>query len=206
MEVANGLRSILASAKVYELFKVVIGSDKGTRTFVDRFVRPRQGDRVLDIGCGPAGVLRYLGDVEYVGFDASQRYIAEATRTYGPRGRFVCERLTADTAATCDGFDIVLAQGVLHHLNDDEAIALFALARAALKPDGRLVTIDGCFCGSQSVVAKYLLSHDRGQNVRSEPEYLALAREVFRDVRATIETGLLRIPYTHIIMEARQGS
>ena len=39
-------------------------------------------------------------------------------------------------------FDIVIAHGLLHHLDDRQATELFALARAALRPGGRLIIID----------------------------------------------------------------
>ena len=70
-----------------------------------------------------------------------------------------------------DYFDIVLALGVLHHLDDNEALTLFQIAHDAMKPGGRLVTIDGVWTDDQSHIVKYLLSRDRGRFVRSEAGY-----------------------------------
>ena len=73
--------------------------------------------------------------------------------------RFVCQSVgEVITLAERDYFDIVLALGVLHHLDDDEALTLFQIARDAMKPGGRLVTIDGVWTDDQSHIAKYLLS------------------------------------------------
>ncbi len=98
-------------------------------------------------------------------------------------------------------FDIVLALGVLHHLDDDEAVALFQLARDAMKPGARLVTIDGVWTDDQSEVVKYLLSRDRGRFVRSQDGYRELAAKVFSNIESVIRHDMLRIPYTVVILK-----
>ncbi len=99
------------------------------------------------------------------------------------------------------GFDIVLALGLLHHLDDSEADDLFRLGYAALKPGGRMITMDGCYLPEQSKVERYLLDSDRGRFVRSEEEYLKLAQRRFSRVVPHLKPGLLRIPYTHLFLE-----
>jgi SAM-dependent methyltransferase len=114
----------------------------------------------------------------------------------------VCERVSGG-ARLVDGrggFDIVLATGVLHHLDDEEARELFRTAREALRPGGRLVTLDGCYVDGQSRMARYLLSRDRGKFVRAPEAYVRLARSQFEDVQASVRDDLLRIPYTHVAL------
>src|SRR5688500_12665468 len=139
------VRSILAHARVYSFFALLVGAKRGRRLHIDRFVRPHAGYRILDIGCGPADILESLPPVEYHGFDLSSDYIAAARKKFGTRGEFHVEAVSAETVKKYAGFDLVLATGVLHHLSDAEALDLFRIAEAALKPDGRLVTLDGCF-------------------------------------------------------------
>jgi SAM-dependent methyltransferase len=195
------LRNLLAYARVYSLFARAVGAERGRRLHIERYVRARAGDRVLDIGCGPADMLKALPAVEYVGFDSSAAYIESARKRFGPRGQFHVERLGLDEIRKYAGFDLVLATGVLHHLNDSEAVELFRVAQAALKPGGRLVTLDGCFKPGQSRIARQLLEMDRGEHVREEAAYVALARRVFPRVDHCVTTDLLRIPYTHLILE-----
>jgi SAM-dependent methyltransferase len=197
------VKSLLEKPALYELFSRVVGARSSRETFVGNYVRPRPGDQVLDVGCGPADILEHLPGVDYFGFDISPSYIESATRRYGDRGRFFCERVS-EARAFLDRegrFDIVLAIGILHHLDRDEALDLFRLARRALKPQGRLVTLDPCYAPGQSPVARYLASRDRGRFVRDEPEYRALALAEFPGVTSTVRHDLLRMPYTHIILE-----
>lgn len=197
------LKSILDQPVAYKLFSALVGAQHSISIFVSEYVRPAAGDRVLDIGCGPGKILDHLPQVDYFGFDFSPSYIESATRRYGHRGQFFCQRVSEAKVflEQPESFDIVLAIGVLHHLDDAEAMQLFEIAKHALKKGGRLVTYDGCYVLDQSRAAKYLLSRDRGQFVRDEQGYTCLARSGFDEVRASIRDDLLRIPYTHIIME-----
>jgi SAM-dependent methyltransferase len=196
------LRSILRFPVAYQMFQGAIAGSFWT-AYIDEYLRPKPGMRVLDIGCGPASILAHLPPVEYVGIDISPEYIEAARRRFGTRAEFRCESITATTLSERHAFDLVMANGVLHHLDDTEAGKLFAVAAAALRPQGRLVTLDGCFVDGQSPLARWLLRRDRGKYVRTEPAYRRLAGAHFRQVHSTLRHDLLRLPYTHLIMECR---
>lgn len=197
------MRSLLGEPGVYQLFSLMVGAQHSRSLYVSDFVKPRENDRILDIGCGPADILDHLPSVDYHGFDISQSYIDAAAARHGARGRFYCQRVSEAKALVDrpNSFDIVLATGVLHHLDDAEATSLFEIARRALAPGGRLVTLDGAYVEGQSRLARYLLSRDRGEYVRSPEAYAALARRVFDKVDVSVRHDLLRIPYTHAILE-----
>jgi cyclopropane fatty-acyl-phospholipid synthase-like methyltransferase len=146
-------------------------------------------------------MLNYMQDVKYVGFDMSQAYIDACHRRFGSAGKFHCQMLTADTVSDYGEFDIVLSIGVVHHLDDAQASNLFSLARSALVPGGRLVTLDGVYTDEQSLLVKQMLRNDRGEYVRTEPASKALATPVFNSVSTSIRHDLFRIPYTVLIME-----
>jgi hypothetical protein len=103
-------------------------------------------------------------------------------------------------------FDLVLATGVLYHLDNSYALKLFNLAHAALRPGGRLVKLDGCFVAEQPKLARFVVNLDRGQCVREFAEYAKLAVPVFPQVRSFVRHDLLRIPCTHVILRCVKAS
>ena len=201
MKPRDALYFLLTLPSVYRLFRTIVLGN-ASRIYLSEYVRPVPGEKVLDIGCGPGDILGDLPEVDYLGFDINRKYVEAAQKRFGRRGRFFCGDvgLTAiDQEAA--SFDLVLATGVLHHLDDTQAIGLFNLARRALKPGGRLVTYDGCFVAGQPKLARFVVSRDRGQYVRESAEYAKLAAQVFPQVRSFVRHDLLRIPYTHVILE-----
>jgi SAM-dependent methyltransferase len=199
-------RSLLGHAALYKRFQTLIGGRRARRRFIEHIVRPRPGQRVLDIGCGPGDILDFLPDVDYYGVDIDPLYIAAAARRYGHRGTFICSGVDSLTLPALGAFDLVLAVGLVHHLDDAQARRLFRLSAQALNPAGRLVTMDGCFVPGQQALARLLLKADRGGYVRAQAAYEALAGEVFTAVKSTIAERFFHVPYTLLMMECRNAS
>lgn len=204
MHIFRYLRSVLAIPAVYNLWWNLVAGPASAKLLVRGYVQPRVGARILEIGCGPGTIVGYLPQVEYLGFDLSSEYIKKAKRRF-PKAQFLCERVSEFSLGKQGGFDAVLALGVLHHLDDREAKQLFQIAYDALKSGGKLVTVDGVFTNDQSGAARWLLTRDRGQFVRNQAEYVNIASRVFTNVRASVRNDLLRIPYTHLILECFRG-
>lgn len=196
------LSSLLSNSFLFEKFQRYF-SGEGEKTYAERHVKAAPGDSILDIGCGPATILDYLPEgIRYVGFDMSQQYIDSAKKTYSGRGEFHCARIDNHPEFQDRHFDIVMANGVLHHLNEDEATRLFEVAYSKLRPGGRLVTLDGCYLKGQGSFIKFLLDIDRGKFVRDEGGYVGLAARSFADkIETTMLDDLYRVPYTVLIME-----
>ncbi|MDQ6854905.1 MAG: hypothetical protein M3046_14640, partial [Actinomycetota bacterium] len=76
-----------------------------------------------------------------------------------------------------------------------------ALAAEVLVPSGRFVTVDPCFHPDQSRLARFTVSRDRGQAVRTPDEYRALAAPSFERVHVVIEQSPLHIPHTATVLE-----
>lgn len=93
-----------------------------------------------------------------------------------------------------DELDLVLATGVLHHLDDGLAARLFDLARRVLRPTGRRVTYDGGYVPQLSRVTRWLLARDRGKFVRRREDCLKLASKHFAEVDSYLQNDLLRVP------------
>lgn len=196
----QSVRSVLSIPAVYQIWASALGGPTCVKTLVEEYIRPESDARILDIGCGPGTLVPYLPQSGYFGFDLSAEYIEQARKRF-PKAEFRCERVSKFALSQTQSFDLAVASGIVHHLDDAEAKQLFQTAYHALKPGGRLVTVDGVFTKDQSPAARWLLTRDRGEHVRGVENYLKIAGLVFHDVKATVRNDLLRIPYTHLILE-----
>jgi SAM-dependent methyltransferase len=185
---------------IYRGFRFLFGSEKFCKHYAS-VIDAKQGDRILDIGCGTGDILNSLPHVQYAGFDINEKYIATAKGRFEGRGEFVCASLKEYNLRGETSFDIVLATGVLHHLDDVTCNTLFRLAHKSLRPGGRLITLDGVFTTNQNLLERFFVARDRGRFVRQEEEYTTLARACFRNVQATILSGQIHLPYSHLILE-----
>lgn len=202
-QITTGVRSIFNAPSVYDSFQNLVGANKLRERYVKAFVQPSSASKILDIGCGTGEMLDFLPEgVEYFGFDMSAEYINAAVARYGQRGSWHCDSVSDMDISDYGTFDIVMANGVLHHLEDDEGIELVKTAVKALKQSGRFCSFDGCYIQDQNPIARYLISKDRGLNVRRSEDYVDLVKPFFDKVELTIRHDLLRIPYTHAVIVA----
>jgi cyclopropane fatty-acyl-phospholipid synthase-like methyltransferase len=195
------VRPLLDRPFFYNLHNTLIGAKHRSQILVRDYIHPKPDDRILDIGCGPGNMVPFLPNCHYLGVDMNEDYIERARARYGSQAEFTCRRVSEHSVHEMGSFDIVLALGLLHHLDNSEADDLFRLGYAALKPGGRMITMDGIYLPEQSRIERYLLDSDRGRFVRTEEEYLKLAQHRFGNVIRHIQPGLLRIPYTHLFLE-----
>lgn len=201
-QITHGIRGILSHPGMYNLMQNLVGAEKARRLLVADYFPLKPGMRILDIGCGTAEILKHLPeDIVYTGFDASQEYIGQAKKRFGDRGEFHAELVEQSTLNTLERFDLIFAFGLLHHLDDDAALALFRLAASGLKPGGKLVTMDPCYAEGQHPLARWMISKDRGRSMRTPEGYRQLAATRFADVRCNVRHDMLYIPYSHTILE-----
>ncbi len=184
---------------VYRFAQRSIGSPEVRAAFVNERVRPSPGDRILDIGCGTGDIVQLLGQVEYIGYDPSAEYIESARERYGDLGEFFVGSVGAVDLEP-ESFDICIAKGVLHHLDDGAAVDLFREAARVLRPGGRLITMDPVLTDDQPRIARFLAERDRGEDVRTPDGYERLALEAFEQVDTQVRHDLLRVPYSHALL------
>lgn len=199
------MKWLLNHPSLYLLYQTIVGAKRARRLCIDQYALPIAGERVLDVGCGPGFVVDYLPSVDYVGIDTDERYIRHARRKYGDVAEFHCVELTEKNAHSFGKFDLVMLNGVLHHLDDSQALDLLMLLRNCMTENGRIVTLDGCYREKISPVSRFLLRHDRGEFVRHENEYVGLAKRAFPELDVHLRDDLLFIPYDLIIMVGRSA-
>ena len=105
---------------------------------VEDLVEPRDGERVLDLGCTAGAIAHFLSTFgcEAVGVDAEPRAI-ERARDLHPELRFD----VADVAALPyedESFDKAVAADLVEHLDDATLAAMLSESRRVLRPGGTL--------------------------------------------------------------------
>ena len=194
------LRNVLRHPIVYTTYQKLVGGYRARRLFIENHVPITPGQKLLDIGCGPADLLDFLPKVDYTGIDHDADYIAQAKKKYGDKGTFICADVDELKLSANEHFDFIIAAGVLHHLDDAQCLHLFDTLSKVLKPGGRFVSMDGCFIPNQNKISEYFLKKDRGEFVRTQQAYEVLANKGFDNVEVTIDESYFKIPYTSIIL------
>ena len=188
--VQSGVRKILELPWVYNTFATVIGGNESRKKHFRKYLISDKVKTILDIGCGTAVLLNHLdSDVEYHGCDMEQKYIDHCKTKFGDRGNFYLERVGEIIREEwLNKFDAINAHGLLHHLSDEDGEDLLKTSRKYLKKGGFLLTADPVFFDGQGVFSKWIVSKDRGQNVRTPASYNALANKYFN----RLETDLIK--------------
>ena len=192
---------------IYRTWQSLVGADRMRRVYVSEHLRPKHNDMIIDIGCGTGNIVEYIPTGRYLGLDNNPSYIETATARYSSRGEFrVVHVREASLPELAGKADLVMAIGILHHLDDHEADHCMGLARALLKPGGRFVTIDGVFHAKQGILRRCVLLLDRGRHVRSRAEYRALADAHFSLVTDYVYDDLMRLPTSFLVMDCIKSS
>jgi ubiquinone/menaquinone biosynthesis C-methylase UbiE len=151
---------------------------KAIRATIRRHLKPSEGLRSLDLGCGPGAFSDMFDHGDYVGVDMNRRYIDHARKSR--RGTFVVGDARALDLPD-DRFDQTLIFGLLHHLPDDDVRAVLREAKRTLAPGGRILAIEDIPAVSRlNLIGHLIHAAENGEHIRPVPEYRRLYGEGFR--------------------------
>jgi SAM-dependent methyltransferase len=194
-----GLRDSLSIPQVYQAFQTAGGFFGARLRSMQKYLEIPEHARIIDVGCGPGFLRQYLPETcIYHGFDTDQRYIDWAKRDPQPNASYECRIFDRDAAAKLAPVDVIMMNGLLHHLTDQEARELLAVSAASLAPGGKIFTLDGCYTPGQSLFRKKMLDWDRGRYVRTQGAYESLFPSGEVAVRSHVDEDFSRVAYTFI--------
>jgi ubiquinone/menaquinone biosynthesis C-methylase UbiE len=124
----------------YHVPAIMAAHDRDFARFVAAHFRA--GDRVLDLGCGPASMWRYWaeylpGHKELIGVDISPGMVSEA-RAVWPHGDFRIGSMM-ELPLPDSSIDLVIVSSAFHHLPDETLPDALTSIRRVLSEHGTLV-------------------------------------------------------------------
>ena len=122
-----------------------------------------------------------------------------AKNKYGNKGEFHCNYATKELLKGYGGFDCVMMNGLIHHLDDSESVYMLRLAKSVLKEGGTIVGIDGCHKGDLGSFGRWILNNDRGKFVRDKSGYESVLLKVFKSAYLVMRGDLFIVPYNCLI-------
>lgn len=201
-EINSGWRFLLSKGLFYQLVQFVFSERRSKELILKEFIEPvGNGCNVLDIGCGPGNLAHFLpADINYIGFDVNSEYIQRAQVSFKENGNitFICsptEQMVNNSKLPDNSVDVAIIHGVFHHVSDSVALEMLELAKAKLKKGGRMVVLEPVWYKGQSPFRKWVMTLDRGKNIKTEEAWSAFFSEStseWADCFATIEQNLIR--------------
>jgi SAM-dependent methyltransferase len=194
------IKDILNFPLVYKLSQKIFLADNFRKKVLHELLNDKI-DRILDIGCGPGNMIKYISFNDYYGFDTDINYINYAKKKYNSCN-FFCELFTEHSLKKIKKVDVVLLFGLLHHLTNDEVIKLIEVIKLSLNHAGKIIVLDPVFINNQNFIAKFLIKNDRGLYVRNEEGYMKLFEHHKLNFKYKIYHQKI-VPYTWIVTEIK---
>lgn len=191
---------ILHAAAAYDvlLAALSVGRERAFRRRVLNRADLKQGEHVLDIGCG-TGTTAIIAkelvgtDGSVCGIDASPEMIARAHRKAShAQTQIDFVQGAAESLPFPDGqFDVVLSSMMLHHLPASVRRQCALEVRRVLKPDGRVFAVDFTTAPGQ----KGIIAHFHRHGHISFAELVNVFRESGLEIQSSGPVGLVDLHY-----------
>ena len=196
----RGPYALLESARIYTLFNRAIGGMR-LREWLVQNLGIEPGMSILDVGSGTSSINAVMTGVDYTGIEPNKGYVEEAQNRF-PAAK-ILQGGIEDLGSLEDAYDVVMALGVLHHVDDTQVSRFFRGAARCLTPRGRIVTLDPGTWSGLTRVAKFNVGLDRGGHVRNVGAMTELISQSAGKLNLHTEivplSGRLRVPFGHIL-------
>lgn len=201
------IRSILNNSSAFDRWQSLVGAERAKRWFIETYVKPRNPIRILEVGCGTGALCQYLpANIEYLGVDIDEGYVIAARQAFPNR---VFEHADVGDPATFDAlhgkFDIVVAFGVLHHLDDNQVRRCLEGCSAALGKFGTFFSVDPCHRQHERPLEYLMKRFDRGRFIRSASSFRDLIAESFDSAVVDIEMNQMAMQYSLAVVTGSGG-
>lgn len=141
----------------------------------------KEGDWILDFGCGPGVNVKLFKNSFYVGIDKNVRYITYA-KTKFPQRNFVIADICQSFGISAK-FDWILGNCIFHNLSDEKMIYALDKLKLLLKRNGKILIIDLLIPAQSNYLGRFMVSLDRGRYPRSVTHYEALLLQKFSIIK-----------------------
>ena len=173
--------------------------------YVTKIINSRPNDRVLEIACGPALILDYLFDIDYLGIDSNQQHLDYASKKYSDRKHttFINADIFTYDFLQHGNFDKILMLGFLHHLSNKELKTLLPIVASLLNKKNeqtKLVTFDPVRT-KYHFLSNKLCDLDVGRYDRYDYEYRNIINKYFHIKQSNIITSRTKAS-VYIVNEA----
>lgn len=160
-KIKNG---ILESSLGYSLWSKPLNGPKIDAIHEMLQFAEKHNTSILDIGCGPGSNSANFTEWDYLGIDLNPAYIKTAQASY-PN----CKFMVADAGKLqLDGtkYEVILINSLMHHLTDEECIALLKSCSGCMTDDSILIAQEPLIPPAGKVVDNFFMKLDRGDHFR----------------------------------------
>ena len=134
---------------------------------------------IYDLGCGDGYIYELLfknfkNNFKYFGFDNNENYIKNFKKKFTQNvNQLICCDIN-NIEKNFPQCDIFFANGLIHHLNDQQVESMFRQLKKKSNSDSVIIHVDPVFYDNQSKIRRIIMSQDRGRHIRSIDKYLIL--------------------------------
>jgi ubiquinone/menaquinone biosynthesis C-methylase UbiE len=160
---------------------------------IKKEIAPEPGLELLDVPCGTGTLFDICSPCTYTGADIDKERVLKAQNRCTPGKFFVSDASKLPFAEKA--FDLILAAGLFHHVDDECAMEILFEFSRVLKPTGRIIIFEAIWPRHCYNIVGYLARKiDQGKFVRYCEEYENLFKKHF-DIKTRYFPSRLGLEY-----------